>query len=209
MYIPDKDMKKEKFFLKTETLVDTVCGREADVSIILYDPEGTEISRKQNKMHRISVGSLDKRLRILKSGGLTGMEINRFMKSVSKCSAGRADEKRFSVGLRTMEVRREKDTFGESFAFYVNGVPVFAKGGSYTPPDKFLTACRGQRHEELIRLCKEANYNCIRIWGGRVYPDDELYDLCDRNGILIWQDLMLPVHYIPLTRRFWKASGKK
>ena len=23
------------------------------------------------------------------------------------------------------------------------------------------------------RLCKEANYNCIRIWGGAVYPDDE------------------------------------
>ena len=38
-----------KVFLKTETLVDTVCGREADVSIILYDPEGTEISRKQTK----------------------------------------------------------------------------------------------------------------------------------------------------------------
>lgn len=194
-----------KVFLKTETLVDTVCGREADVSIILYDPEGTEISRKQTKcIEFLSEAWIEiENPQIWWPNGYGDQPLYEICVKM-QCGEER-DEKRFSVGLRTMEVRREKDAFGESFAFYVNGVPVFAKGGSYTPPDKFLTACRGQRHEELIRLCKEANYNCIRIWGGAVYPDDELYDLCDRNGILIWQDLMFACALYPSDEAFLES----
>ena len=112
------------------------------------------------------------------------------------------DSHTFRIGLRKAEVRREKDQWGESFAFYINDIPVFAKGGCYTPPDKFLPLCRGRRHEDLIRFCAEANYNCIRIWGGAVYPDDELYDLCDQYGILIWQDLMFACALYHVTDSF-------
>lgn len=100
------------------------------------------------------------------------------------------DRKDISIGLRKAEVRREPDKWGESFAFYVNDIPIYAKGGCYTPPDKFLTLCRGKRHKDLIRYCAQANYNCIRVWGGAVFPDDEFYELCDKYGILVWQDLM-------------------
>lgn len=185
-----------RVFLKTEVLSDAVCD-EADVRIILYSPQGLELSRKQ--------------IRFRESLAETWMEIENpeiwwpngygeqplYEICIRMQCRDEWEEKHFFVGLRTIEVRREEDSFGETFAFYVNGIPVFAKGASYTPPDKFLTACRGQRHRELIRLCKEANYNCIRIWGGAVYPDDELYDLCDRNGILIWQDLMFACALYP------------
>lgn len=100
------------------------------------------------------------------------------------------DRKDIRIGLRKAEVRREPDKWGESFAFYVNDIPIYAKGGCYTPPDKFLTLCRGERHKDLIRYCAQANYNCIRVWGGAVFPDDEFYELCDKYGILVWQDLM-------------------
>lgn len=112
------------------------------------------------------------------------------------------DKKELYIGLRKMEVRRENDQWGESFAFYVNDTPVFAKGGCYTPPDKFLTLCRGERHQKLIEYCAKANYNCIRVWGGAVYPDDEFYDLCDRYGILIWQDLMFACALYHVTDEF-------
>ncbi len=112
------------------------------------------------------------------------------------------DRKEIGIGLRKAEVRREPDPWGESFAFYINDVPVYAKGGCYTPPDKFLTLCRGKRHEDLIRYCAQANFNCIRVWGGAVFPDDEFYELCDRYGILVWQDLMFACALYHVTDEF-------
>jgi len=100
------------------------------------------------------------------------------------------DSQNFNIGLRTFEVRREKDEAGESFMIVVNRVPIFAKGGNYTPPDKFISHSRGERHERLVKDCVEANYNCIRIWGGAVYPDSELFELCDKYGLIVWQDFM-------------------
>ena len=37
---------------------------------------------------------------------------------------------------------------------------------------------------------QKANFNTLRVWGGGVYPDDEFYSLCDRYGLIVWQDLM-------------------
>ncbi len=122
---------------------------------------------------------------------------------VQELEEGEAEDRtEIQIGLRKAEVRREPDRWGESFAFYINDVPVYAKGGCYTPPDKFLTLCRGKRHEDLIRYCAQANFNCIRVWGGAVFPDDEFYDLCDRYGILVWQDLMFACALYHVTDAF-------
>ncbi len=122
--------------------------------------------------------------------------------TVKYADSEETDSKEVRLGMRKAEVRREKDEWGESFAFYVNDVPVFAKGGCYTPPDKFLSHCRGERHRKLIQYCAESHYTCIRVWGGAVYPDDEFFDLCDEYGILIWQDLMFACALYPMSEKF-------
>ena len=38
----------------------------------------------------------------------------------------------------------------------------------------------------------------LRIWGGGYYEDEALYDLCDRYGILVWQDFMFACAGYPL-----------
>lgn len=101
------------------------------------------------------------------------------------------DTKEFRIGLREFHVRREADQWGESFEFVCNGKAVFAKGADLIPPEKFLPMSRGERNRTLIDDCVKAHMNCIRVWGGGVFPDDEFFDLCDENGILIWEDLML------------------
>jgi beta-mannosidase len=46
-------------------------------------------------------------------------------------------------------------------------------------------------------MAVEQNVNCLRIWGGGVYEDPLFYDLCDRHGIMVWQDFMFACCYYP------------
>ncbi len=98
------------------------------------------------------------------------------------------DRRTYSIGLRTIELRREPDTWGESFTFVVNGVPIFAKGADWIPADSFPTRLTGPSLEKLIRDAAAAHMNMLRVWGGGLYESDMFYDLCDRYGLLVWQD---------------------
>lgn len=94
------------------------------------------------------------------------------------------------IGLRTLTVRTEKDTWGESFEFCINGVSVFAMGANYIPEDSIYPRCSKERSRRLIEQCVKANYNSIRVWGGGYFCDDYFYDLCDEYGLIVWQDLL-------------------
>lgn len=99
-----------------------------------------------------------------------------------------ADSKR--IGLRTLLLNQEKDQWGHNFQFVLNGVPLFAKGGDYIPMDSFITRADDDKKRRLLRDCRYAHMNMIRIWGGGYYETDSFYDICDEYGILVWQDFM-------------------
>ncbi|MFF2093922.1 glycoside hydrolase family 2 protein [Paenibacillus sp. NPDC058174] len=100
------------------------------------------------------------------------------------------DDKSLTIGLRTLTIKQEKDTWGESFEFEANGKRIFAMGANYIPEDNVFGRISYERTEKLIKSCVEANYNCIRVWGGGYYCDDYFYDLCDQYGLIVWQDHM-------------------
>lgn len=106
------------------------------------------------------------------------------------------------IGLRTLNVKRGKDQWGESFEFTVNDVGFFAMGADYIPEDSILARCDRSKTEELIKSCVEANFNSIRVWGGANYPEDYFYDLCDEYGLVVWQDLMYACSVYSLTDEF-------
>ena len=108
------------------------------------------------------------------------------------------DARAYQVGLRTLELRREPDEWGESFTFVVNGVPVFAKGSNWIPADSFPARVTLERLEALIGAAAATNHNMIRVWGGGYYETEAFYDLCDRHGILVWQDFMFACSVYPL-----------
>jgi len=92
--------------------------------------------------------------------------------------------------LAKIELIQEKDAIGTSFYFKVNGQPFYAKGANYIPQDLFLPRVDSARYEKLIKQAVAANINMLRVWGGGIYENDYFYDLCDQNGILVWQDFM-------------------
>jgi beta-mannosidase len=112
------------------------------------------------------------------------------------------DKKELKIGLRTIELVQDKDEFGTSFYFKLNGKPVFMKGANYIPPDSFIPKQTPSSYHETIQNARKANMNMLRVWGGGVYADDKFYDACDANGILVWQDFMFACAMYPGDEKF-------
>ena len=112
------------------------------------------------------------------------------------------DKKELKIGLRTIELVQDKDEFGTSFYFKLNGKPVFMKGANYIPPDSFIPKQMPSSYHETIQNARKANMNMLRVWGGGVYADDEFYNACDANGILVWQDFMFACAMYPGDEKF-------
>ncbi|MDD4316333.1 MAG: glycoside hydrolase family 2 protein [Clostridia bacterium] len=108
------------------------------------------------------------------------------------------DTKQYSIGLRTITLDTSSDEYGSQFAFFVNGIRFFAKGGNWIPSDSFVTRISPEKLEYLIKSCAEANMNMIRVWGGGYYESDMFYELCDRFGIMVWQDFAFACQPYPL-----------
>ena len=96
-----------------------------------------------------------------------------------------------TIGLRTILLCRENDEFGQEFCFKVNGIKIFSMGANYVPLDSLPSRISKERTEQLIKDCIFANFNSIRVWGGGFYPDDYFYELCDKYGLIVWQDFMI------------------
>jgi beta-mannosidase len=112
------------------------------------------------------------------------------------------DQKRTRTGIRTLELRQTPDESGKSFAFFINNVPVFAKGANWIPADSFPTRITKAKYRELVGSARDANMNMLRVWGGGIYESDDFYDACDEMGILLWQEFMFACSMYPATPEF-------
>jgi beta-mannosidase len=101
------------------------------------------------------------------------------------------------IGLRTMELDRHADEWGESFQFKVNGRPVFAKGANWVPANSFVAGLQRKDYERDLKAAVAANMNMIRLWGGGIYEHESFYDLCDELGLMIWHDFMFACNLYP------------
>ncbi|MCL2513571.1 MAG: hypothetical protein FWF08_06690 [Oscillospiraceae bacterium] len=101
---------------------------------------------------------------------------------------GLIDENTKKIGLRTIELNRGRDEYGSNFQFVLNGVPMFIKGANWIPADSFITRFDSEKLKYALDAARFSNMNMLRIWGGGYYESDEMYEECDRRGILLWQD---------------------
>ena len=95
------------------------------------------------------------------------------------------------TGLRRVEVMQtEHPVKGHYFIVNINNIPIFIKGANFVPNDIITAAITRERYDKLTDLALEAHFNILRIWGGGLYEADDFYELCDRKGILIWQEFI-------------------
>lgn len=105
------------------------------------------------------------------------------------------DELTFRTGIRKIELcesagpryRRR----WEKFAFSVNGERFFLKGMNWMPTDYLFTQSDAD-YAWALEEVKNAGIQLLRVWSGGGMPeDDRFYDLCDKYGIMVWQDSFL------------------
>jgi beta-mannosidase len=112
------------------------------------------------------------------------------------------DNKSIKTGIRSLKIVTEKDARGKSLYVLLNGVPVFMKGSNYIPLDNFQNRVTYEKYEYYIKAAAESNMNMLRVWGGGIYEEDMFYDLCDKYGILVWQDIMFACGMFPVDDDF-------
>ncbi|NGY03256.1 beta-mannosidase [Solimonas terrae] len=110
-----------------------------------------------------------------------------------RVGANVVDRKTLDVGLRTIELDTSADPDEpgcDYFRFILNGVPIFCRGMNWIPASAFIGAVEPADYERSLRAAADANMNMVRVWGGGVYEPDAFYRICDRLGLLVWQDFM-------------------
>ncbi len=103
------------------------------------------------------------------------------------------DSKENKIGLRTLDISTQRDANDDTcaeFCFVLNGIKIFAMGANYVPQDSLLSRITPERTKKLLEACVDVNHNCIRVWGGGYFPDDDFYDTCDELGLIVWQDFL-------------------
>lgn len=198
-----KKVDKKKADLSTIVEVES----DSDIPSVNLEitADGKKVAQKKTTLkkglNKIDVDFSMKNPRLWWTNGLGEPYLYQFSASISG-DKGKIDSQNNEIGLRSLKLVTEDDQWGRSLYFELNGEPVFAKGVDMIPLDNFLPRITKEKYEKHVLDAKAVNMNMIRVWGGGVYEDDYFYDICDRNGILVWQDFMFACSTYPADEAF-------
>lgn len=102
------------------------------------------------------------------------------------------DEHEKIIGFKKFEMIQNETKVKNAlpYTFVVNDKKIYIKGVNITPLDVLLGNVTHERYDKLIKLLVESNINLIRVWGGGVIEDNYFYELCDKFGIMVWQEFI-------------------
>ena len=103
---------------------------------------------------------------------------------------------KFGIRVIKLLLEKDKNSNEKSMVFLINGKKIFVKGANWIPPDCFFGNIPHGKNRKLLKLAKEGNINMIRIWGGGIV-DKNAYEICDKFGIMVWQDFMFACGLYP------------
>src|SRR5439155_9559402 len=103
-----------------------------------------------------------------------------------------SDRQEIPFGIRTIRFSHNDTTDATALPYVltVNGRTLYIKGWNWVPMDVMYGVERPEKLERLLNLVKRANVNLLRVWGGGLIEKEAFYNLCDRLGIMVWQEFI-------------------
>lgn len=188
-YIQEHVSKKQA---RLRTVVEVEAGRDMSSASITLTADGKQVAFKTTPLrkgtNKVDFSYTIPRPRLWWTNGLG--EPYLYQMRVDLSSGSSQDSRSTRVGIRSLKLRNDKDKYGHTLYFELNGEPLFAKGSNMVPNDNFLPRCTDSVYRKVVKDAKDVNMNIIRVWGGGIYEDDAFYGYCDEMGILVWQDFM-------------------
>ena len=96
-----------------------------------------------------------------------------------------SDKKEFKVGVRQMAFNEDNGIL----SLFINGRRFIGRGGNWGFGENNLNY-RGREYDIAVEHHANMNFTMMRNWVGQI-GDEELYEACDKHGIMIWQDFWL------------------
>ena len=112
------------------------------------------------------------------------------------------NEKCGTIGFKKIRLIMNKDAWSHPEYFpkgrsrapitvELNNRVIFAKGSNWVNPEVFTASITQETYETQVKLAKDANMNILRCWGGAIVNKEPFFDICDKMGIMVWQEFPL------------------
>lgn len=100
--------------------------------------------------------------------------------------------KEYSVAFRKVEYCKADNSSVDSLPYIpvINGRKIYIKGVNLVPFDLVQKFPSRDTYNKAFEMLKGANINLVRVWGGGILESEYFYELCDRYGIMVWQEFI-------------------
>ncbi len=206
VHIIQNEISEKKASLTAKCIINSSIRQTAEIKVFASQLNKT-FSKKtelQAGVNLVDIGITIDSPKLWWSRGLGDPFLYQFTTQVNCGVKNNSNSVVTNTGIRTVKVIQKPDSIGNNFYVELNGVPVFMKGADYIPQDMFPPRANDSVYQFTIQQAVMANMNMLRVWGGGFYENDIFYDLCDKNGILVWQDFMFACAMYPGTNEFFE-----
>ena len=103
---------------------------------------------------------------------------------------GLSDQAEQTIGFRTLEYARAEGAPADClpYGLVINGKRIYIKGVNVVPMDIMYGRVKDEDVARMLTQIRDANCNLVRVWGGGLIESECFYGLCDRLGLLVWQE---------------------
>lgn len=189
--------RRDQVEITAEVSVDNYRGRGAAGQFITFEIEGTPVRqrghigvRRGEYAVKTFTAKLDRpKLWWPRNKG----EQNLYTAVITSTSDAKGRENevldRVRVQFGVRDITSDQGGKDGARQFYVNGRKIFIRGTNWIP--EAMLKADDARMEAEVRLLAESGVNLVRLWGGGIVESDYFYELCDKYGIIVWQEFWM------------------